>query len=236
MSNNWNYGILKKNVEKWLDRPDLSIVDAEIGGKSIIEELISLGERKIFRKLRSPANEKSATFKISTSTTRLTMPKDAMAIRVATLGTYELPENFVNDETGGFVPQQVLTLDYLDPYYFFKSGGDPLIADHNFNGPANTWTRQGSEIIFWRNLGAGAAFVLYYWADLGGMNDDEEYNEVLRIAPDLYLYGALTEAEAYLVNDPRIQVWETKFQQAFQELMDQAHQSDYSSNTLTMGR
>jgi len=234
MSNNWTYGILKKNVELFLDRPDLSRVIQELGGKTIIEELIQLAERKIFRKLRCPANEKSATFKITTNTTRLTLPKDCMSIRVATLGTYELADDATNDGTGGFVPRKVLSLDYLDPYYFFQGSESSLITPNNFNGPYKTWTRQGSEIIFWTALGLGSAFVLYYWSDLGGMNDNDEFNEVLRIAPDLYLYGALTEAEGYLVNDPRIQLWEMKFQQALAELTEQAHQADYSSNILTM--
>lgn len=43
-------------------------------------------------------------------------------------------------------------------------------------------------------------------------------NWLLTNYPDVYLYGALSEAEGFLRNDPRIQLWQSMFYQALDDL------------------
>lgn len=42
-------------------------------------------------------------------------------------------------------------------------------------------------------------------------------NDVLRLAPDIYLYGTLIEASAYLEHDERIPMWQARFDRAVDE-------------------
>jgi hypothetical protein len=48
---------------------------------------------------------------------------------------------------------------------------------------------------------------LTYYAKIPSLSDSNTSNWLLAYAPDLYLYGALVEAEPYLKNDERIAVW-----------------------------
>ncbi len=50
------------------------------------------------------------------------------------------------------------------------------------------------------------------------LSDANTTNTVLTTAPDVYLYGALTEAAPYLKDDPRAPVWEQRFLQGVVEL------------------
>ena len=48
---------------------------------------------------------------------------------------------------------------------------------------------------------------LTYYGRLTPMSDTVTTNEILVNNPDLYLYGALVEAEPYLMNDERLPMW-----------------------------
>jgi hypothetical protein len=48
---------------------------------------------------------------------------------------------------------------------------------------------------------------LTYYAKIPSLSDSNTSNWLLAYAPDLYLYGALVEAEPYLKNDERVALW-----------------------------
>ena len=50
--------------------------------------------------------------------------------------------------------------------------------------------------------------------------DMVEVNWFITAKPDLLLYGAITKAEAYLRDDPRMEIWNRKFERAELETMD----------------
>ncbi|MFA0813584.1 phage adaptor protein [Microbulbifer epialgicus] len=52
----------------------------------------------------------------------------------------------------------------------------------------------------------------------GKLVGNTDTNPVLDAAPDLYLFGALVEAESFLMNDSRIPLWESKFQDQLHRL------------------
>jgi hypothetical protein len=235
-----NYGELKQAVKLWIDREDLGVSGPTIGDNSMtmIETFISLAERKIFRgvseHLKTPANEKIGIPTITEELSEIVLPPDLLGI--------------------SNILVQGVPYEYL-PYTNFVRKYPPIIAPFEEDTPnniqdraqycGNHFTRKLNKVLFskkLKSLGDDSygnpvypEVQIYYWADLSGMNDDDETNEVLRIAPDLYLFGALVEAEGYLVNDPRIPVWQQKFDQAYQRLVSFSHQADYSSGPLVMG-
>jgi hypothetical protein len=52
--------------------------------------------------------------------------------------------------------------------------------------------------------------------------------------PDLLLYGALSEAEPYLMNDPRIQVWASLYDRALSALTVSDDQGEYGGSPLSI--
>ena len=50
--------------------------------------------------------------------------------------------------------------------------------------------------------------------------------------PDVYLYGSLMEAEPFLMNDARVQLWATAFKQAIADLQEQDNKDRHSGSTM----
>jgi hypothetical protein len=62
---------------------------------------------------------------------------------------------------------------------------------------------------------------------------DEDTTPILTIAPGAYLYGALVEAEAFIMNDSRIPLWESRFQDTIESLQILADDSELSGGHTT---
>jgi hypothetical protein len=50
--------------------------------------------------------------------------------------------------------------------------------------------------------------------------------------PDVYLYGALLEAEPFLMNDQRVGLWTTAFQEALRALQEQDNKDRHSGSAM----
>lgn len=59
-------------------------------------------------------------------------------------------------------------------------------------------------------------------------------NWLLSLAPDLYLYGTLLEAEPYLKNDPRIATWGLGYKTALDSLNEAQISADFATNPMQM--
>lgn len=75
---------------------------------------------------------------------------------------------------------------------------------------------------------------LDYYADLEPLSATTTTNWVLTDHPDVYLTGALAEAEPYLKNDERIGVWREQFQQGLLEISLKYDRQHYGANSPAM--
>ena len=57
-------------------------------------------------------------------------------------------------------------------------------------------------------------------------------NWVITNAPDVYLYGTLLEAEPFLMNDQRVQLWATALTQSITTLQEQDNKDRHSGSAL----
>src|SRR6185312_2328486 len=57
-----------------------------------------------------------------------------------------------------------------------------------------------------------------YYATLAQMSADSDHNWILDSHPDLYLYGALLESVSLIQDDPRIALWQQRYDRAFAEV------------------
>jgi hypothetical protein len=75
---------------------------------------------------------------------------------------------------------------------------------------------------------------MLYYAKPEAMSDSNPSNVFMANAPDCLLYGALIEAEPFLMNDARLAVWSSLFTNATQSLNDSDDASEFSGIPLTM--
>jgi hypothetical protein len=78
-------------------------------------------------------------------------------------------------------------------------------------------------------------FEAVYWQRFTPLNDAAPVNEILATYPELYLYGALIEAEPYLVNDERIGIWKGFWDEAIRDINKAGNEGRYASFGLGTG-
>lgn len=74
------------------------------------------------------------------------------------------------------------------------------------------------EIEFDRTPDSAYEAEMIYYAPLTALSDSNATNWILTNAPDLYLWGALLQAEPFLDNDERIGTWKSKYDDALAEV------------------
>lgn len=73
-----------------------------------------------------------------------------------------------------------------------------------------------------------------YYARFAALSGDSDTNWVLTNHPGIYLWAACAEAAPWMVNDERIAVWEGKYLQDKQALVDADKKSEFGGTGLEM--
>ena len=210
-----DYRDLQDAVADWLNRADL--VDR-------IPTFIYLAERKIFRRYRNPNNEKTITYLFREVPTPLTNELELD-------DTVDLPGDHL----------EVITL---------QQNGTPIdrvsltelqrLKDENPQvGPIRKYARERKRFVFWPFPDGDVDVRLIYYYDISGnLAADSDTNDVIRTAPDLYLYGALLQAEPFLRSSPDelalIQVWKGLYNEAFEEIEYQRDEDERSGSNVVI--
>jgi hypothetical protein len=71
-----------------------------------------------------------------------------------------------------------------------------------------------------------------YYAKVVALSDAAPTNTMLTNNPDVYLYGALMEAEPFLMNDGRVALWQAGFARAIQDIQLQDDKDSHSGNAM----
>ena len=174
-----------------------------------IPEFITLAEARMNRVLRLRLMESKYT-----------------ASTVAAQRNYNLPTGYVQMRnfqinTSPITPLQYVSPEIYDRLWGGSTGGTPqfytIIANEIQLGPI-----PGSvltmEMLFYKKITA-----------LSGTNTTEQ---MLTDNPDIYLYGALLEAEPFIMNDERMGLWAKGFQQAVADLQEQDNKDRHSGSAL----
>ena len=70
-----------------------------------------------------------------------------------------------------------------------------------------------------------------YYKTFAALSDSNTTNDMLTHHPDVYLYGALVEAEPYLQNDKRIPVWQSYYDRAKEDIIKSNERDRHSGTT-----
>ena len=148
------------------------------------------------------------------------------ASTVAAQRNYALPAGYLQMRnlqinTSPVRPCQYVTPEIYDRLYGSTTTGTPeiytIVANEIQLGPIPSGV-QTIEMLFYKKITA-----------LSGSNTTEA---MLTDNPDIYLYGALMEAEPFIMNDERIGVWAQGFQTAVDNLQEQDAKDRHSGSAL----
>jgi len=199
-----NYTELKAAIADWLDRSDLT---------ARIPDFIALAETRINRELRIRPMEYRATMNTTAGQRYFALP-----------GGYLQMRNFQLN-TDPITPLEYITPEMLDRLYGSVTTGKPkaysLIGDEIQLAPI-------PDAIY-------EVEMAYYekFTPLGdGTGGTVTSNWLTANAPDILLYGALIEAEPFIKNDERIQLWLTAYKEAVDKLQKADDRDRHSGSTM----
>jgi hypothetical protein len=177
---------------------------------AVIPTFISLAEADINRVLRDYRMEKRSTAQVDAQYSAL--PGDWLeTIRVQIVGDTSRLE-LVSD--GALADMRAMRND---------AGGKPTHYAH---------TAGGLELF--PTPDAEYTVEVVYFAKVPALSVSATTNWLLSAAPDVYLYGALTQSAPYLKDDQRAPVWAGLYQNAISSLNTASERSRYSGTGLRL--
>ena len=156
------------------------------------------------------------------------MLKSVTTATVAADSTVELPSDFLEVRDFVIVGNPVQPLNYYSPSAFNRNArtwesGKPL-----------DYTVLANDFQLAPVPDAVYTVKLFYFAAPAFLSDTNTSNVFLANTPDALLYGALLEAEPYLMNDARINTWGTMFDRAISSITRSDEQGQYSGVPLAI--
>ncbi len=178
---------------------------------SIIPDFITLAENRLRRELRIRQMLKSVT----TST-------------VSGDATVELPSDFLEIRDFVVMTNPIQPLSYSSP----SSLSNDLRTSEV--GVPLSYTILASEFQLAPAPDGIYTLKMLYFAAPPYLSSGNTSNVFLNVAPDGLLYGALVEAEPYLMNDARINTWGSMYDRAITSLTKSDEEGQYSGVPLAM--
>lgn len=175
-----------------------------------IPEFIALCEARFNRTLRIRAME---TLDISVDT-------------VGGTSTVALPTGYVQMRDISLITSPITQLQYLTPEIMNRLNAG------SFTGKPETYTIIANNILFGPTPDAAYDISMLYYKTFDALTALAPTNWVITNAPDVYLYGALLEAEPFLMNDQRVQLWATALTQSITTLQEQDNKDRHSGSAL----
>ena len=142
--------------------------------------------------------------------------------------TVGLPADFLEMRDIHFNTNPISSVSYESPNTFYQS------TRATESGIPRTYTVLASEIQFAPIPDAAYQAQMLYYAKPPLLSDTNSSNVFLANCPDALLYGALGEAEPYLMNDARLQVWASLYDRSVASISNSDQSSEYSGQPMAM--
>ena len=175
-----------------------------------IPEFISLCEARFNRTLRLRAME---TLDTSVST-------------VAGTNTIALPTGYVQMRDFHLTTSPLTQLQYLTPEMMVRLNAGSQ------RGKPLTYTIIGNNIRLGPTPDVVYTTSMLYYKTFDPLSGSAPTNWVITNAPDVYLYGTLLEAEPFLMNDARTQLWAQALKESINTLQEQDNKDRHSGAVL----
>jgi hypothetical protein len=176
-----------------------------------IPDFIRFAELRLGRELRTRQMLNSATAPMIANDAKVALPTDFLEIR----------DLFIQGN-----PRRPLT--YMSPSAFSREARADIIGLPVF------YTILASEFKFAPIPDAAYTLEILYYAKPTFLSSANASNVFLANYPDALLYASLIEAEPYLINDARSQLWATLYDRAIKNISDADQGGEYSGIPLQM--
>jgi len=208
------YSELQTAVANWLDRDDLTLR---------IPEFIALAEARMNRTLRFQLMVSIDTTTLGGSSTLVAGTRD-----------YALPSGYLQMVDFALTTDPITPLSYITPenmnrMWAGSQGGKPLaytIFSDNASGTPVKAVRLGPA------PDSAYDYSIMFYKKIDALSVTNTTEAMLTDNPDVYLYGALLEAEPFLMNDERVQLWAAAFQESLNALQEQDNKDRHSGSAM----
>ena len=174
-----------------------------------IPDFITLCEARFNRALRIRAMETKESASTVAGQRGLALPTGYIQMRNLQINSTPI------------TPMQYVTPEIYDRLYGSTTTGTPEI-----------YTILSDEIQLGPIPGSVQTIEMLFYKKFDALSDSATTNWMITNAPDVYLYGSLLEAEAFVGNDPRVQLWAQGFETAINSLQDQDNKDRHSGSAL----
>ena len=175
-----------------------------------VPNFLQNSQNKLYRALRIRPMEAALSVTIASGVAAL--PADYLDLKYAYVNSS--PIKFLIRDT----PENLLT-----SYPTRSSSGKPTVI-----------AREAGNFIFGPYPDSTYAIAGIYYKQLTLLSASNTTNWFTTNAPEVLLYGALLEAQPFIMNDERIQVWQAMFDEAIATITNQEKREKYSGSTPRM--
>ena len=161
---------------------------------------------RIQRQLRTPMSERVLEVTITSQTESMTLPSDFIEIISLYHSQYEL--------------ERVSMRRYRE------------LIDNVYAGKPQFFTRQAEKLLLYPQPSDGK-LMLYYHGEYPALSADSDENVLTQSASDLIIYGALSLAADFYL-DNRAELFESRFNQFLTELQEQANDQELNGGTQSI--
>jgi len=178
---------------------------------SVIPDFIRLAELRLQRELRIRQ--------------MLTVAQATTTGGIATVG---IPSDFLEMRDIHIVANPVRTLSYDAPNSFYRNTRSMQ------SGVPSAYTVLADEMQLAPIPDGAYILQMLYYAKPPVLSDTNQSNAFLANTPDALLYGALGEAEPYLMNDARLSVWAALYDRSVNSISVADQGGEYSGQPMSM--
>ena len=174
-----------------------------------IPEFIALAEARMNRVLRLRMMESKYT-----------------ASTIASQRNYNLPASYVQMRNFQINTSPITVLSYVTPGIYDRLWGGSQVGTPRF------YTIIANELQLGPIPGSVMTMEMLFYRKIAALSGTNTTEQMLTNNPDIYLYGALLEAEPFIMNDERVGLWAKGFQQSVADLQEQDNKDRHSGSVL----
>lgn len=176
-----------------------------------IPDFITLAETRLQRELRTRPMLKSATATMTGGDNTIGLPTDFLEMR----------DMYIQGN-----PRQPVS--FMSPSAFTRN------ARAEESGKCIDYTILGSEMAFAPIPDTNYVLEMLYYYKPTALSDSNQSNVFMANYPDALLFGALAQAEPFLMNDARINTWAGLYDSAIELIKTSDDSSEYNGVPLQM--
>ena len=174
-----------------------------------IPEFIALAEARFNRVLRLRSMETKETASTVAGQRNLALPASYIQMRNFQVNTSPLT-----------------TLSYVTPEIYDRLWGGST------GGTPKFYTILANEVSFGPIPGSVMEVEMLFYKKFDNLSGSVATNWLITNAPDIYLYGSMLEAEPFIMNDERVQLWATALERGVSDLQEQDNKDRHSGSAL----